>query len=202
MPAEVSGFILHLSTTTHNRSSGHDWVLEICQRISEEAKASAPFTVQALHKNIKFTGDASRDDFPNITIPDTFLRSYDIQKIHGKETWRYMVSMKYMVEINLFHELGQNKAGKGDAKTSATTGTVALYSEDWDEDMRSGVTPPREWDDSFAQQFLQQAAGETAPGERPDEKAPPLEHLLYWVKWIQTALDEMSVESNESSDGA
>ncbi|AEO65404.1 e0d32aa4-3942-40ed-89d1-57838db8bd8e [Thermothielavioides terrestris] len=172
----------------------HDWALEIRHRIADDVKNSAPFTVQELERNLRFKGDALRDDFPDVTISPQFLSRHDVTKVYSKETWRYMLSMRYVVEINLFREMGQQKS----AVAPGARGTVALYSEDWDEDMRAGALPPRQWNDSFSEQFLRQSDGETAPGELPGQAAQPMEHLLLWIKWIRSVLDE-SVDGKGSS---
>jgi hypothetical protein len=52
--------------------------------------------------------------------------------------------------------------------------------------MRGGVSLPRDWDDSFAKQFLEHDPDDEAPGGTTTEH---VDHLLAWVKWIREALD-------------
>jgi hypothetical protein len=145
----------------------------------------APFDLQQLQKNFSFTGEYLAEGFPNFKILDNFLRAYDIKNVHGKATLQYSLGMKYSLEINFFYDLGKKKT----LAVRPTTASVVLLSPDWDDEMISGVSVPRSWDDSFEQYFLKPHGNDKAPG---DETAEPLDYFLSWVAWIQKALDGAS----------
>jgi hypothetical protein len=146
-----------------------------------------------LHKVLKFQRAALGEDFPVITIPKYFLSAHEIKEIYGKRTWLYTLSGKYLLEINLFHEFGQKTPNQGDTvSTTATNGSVTLYSEDWDDDMRAGAAVPRQWDRCFAKQFFKPYEGDKAPGEDQNQTTQPLNHFLLWINWIRTVLNNAS----------
>ncbi|KAK3311196.1 uncharacterized protein B0T15DRAFT_66315 [Chaetomium strumarium] len=190
-----------LEITTACPEGAHDWVLEVRKENSEQdTEAAPPFTVDELHKVLKFQRAALGEDFPVITIPKYFLRTHEIEDIYGKRTWLYTLSTKYLLEISLIHEFGQKAPNQADTiSTTATTGSVTLYSEDWDDDMRAGAGVPRQWDASFAEQFFMPYDGDIAPGEDHNQTTQPLDHFLLWVKWIRTVLDDASDQHAEAS---
>ncbi|KAL2019461.1 hypothetical protein VTK56DRAFT_9577 [Thermocarpiscus australiensis] len=167
--------------------NSHDWAFEVRKVATEpDAKdnAAAPFTIKDLEGKLKFTGDALSGDFPNITVSNGFIRRHDIQKVHGKATWTYMLTLRYNLEISLFHMWEQNTS-----VPPATVAGLALYSSDWDDDMDAGNSQPRQWDSSFSEQFLRPYPGDEAPGEQLGQRGP-LDHFLSWVHWIQGVLDD------------
>ncbi|GAB1311360.1 hypothetical protein MFIFM68171_01570 [Madurella fahalii] len=166
--------------------SHHDWTLEIRKAANRLADgASAPFTIQELRGNLSFPGDALGGNFPNISIAPAFIRAHGIKTIHGKATWTYALSLRYNLEITLFHKWGDSTGSP-----PVTVAGLTLYSKDWDDDMASGSSQPREWDENFATQFLKPYGGdEEGPGRR-SEANDPLDHFLSWIHWIQMMLDD------------
>ncbi|KAH6854561.1 hypothetical protein B0I37DRAFT_336555 [Chaetomium sp. MPI-CAGE-AT-0009] len=166
--------------------STHDWGFEIRKRSAEQvAPPSAPFKVEALQKNVTFKGGSLGEGFPNIAINDYFLRKNHINHVHGKTTLRYTLGWKYTLDINLFHAWQSKKSGQNEG-AMVTTASVALFSDIWDDDMRAGVPTPREWEDTFAKQFLKNEPEDQAPGGTVTES---MDHLLGWVNWIRKTLD-------------
>ncbi|KAK3298919.1 uncharacterized protein B0H64DRAFT_430024 [Chaetomium fimeti] len=164
----------------------HDWGFEIRKKAAEQVTPpSAPFKVEALQKNVMFKGGSLGEGFPNISINDYFLQNNHINHVHGKTTLRYTLGWKYTLDINLFHAWQSKKPGQN-AGTMVTTASVALFSDIWDDDMRANVRTPREWENTFAKQFLKHEQEDQAPG---DTAAESMDHLLAWVDWIRKALD-------------
>jgi hypothetical protein len=167
-----------------DKCSSHDWAFDILKVVAAEvAESPAPFNARVLEKSLRFTGDALGGKFPSISITKHFIDNHDVQNIHGKATWTYLLSGRYNLEITLHHKWKQNTS-----VPPITTATVALYSTDWDDDMRPGVAPPRPWNDGFSSQFLKPYPGDAAPGV-PSNANDRLSHFLAWVQWIQKALD-------------
>ena len=99
------------------------------------------------------------------------------------------MNLQFSLEINIFHEWEADKAGYQMSPLPATTASVLLYGDAWDENMRSGAPTPRGWESSFVKQFLSQMDGEQVPGNPPHGVADHLDHFLAWVEWIQKALE-------------
>ncbi|KAK3903672.1 hypothetical protein C8A05DRAFT_14377 [Staphylotrichum tortipilum] len=178
--------------------SDHDWAFEIRKTAAEqETRPSAPFKVEDLEKYIAFTGASLRGGFPNISIRNYLLDHFAVRRIHGKVSLRYTLGMNYTLEINFYHEWQRNSPAQQASAPPSTTASVMLYGDDWDNDMRSGVSTPRQWDNSFAKQFLRQSEDDEVPGDQPGKLADQLDHLLAWVEWIQKGLD--GVDSKEKS---
>ncbi|KAK4240719.1 hypothetical protein C8A03DRAFT_13020 [Achaetomium macrosporum] len=192
-----------LEIATACPEGAHDWVLEIRKGLfDQDTEAVPPFTVQQLEKSLKFRRGALAEDFPEIAVTKHFLSNHDIENIYAKTTWSYTLSAKYLLEINLFHEFRQKTPNQNvTVSTAATTGSVALYSQEWDNDMRAGAAVPRQWEPCFAKQFLMPYDGDKAPGENHDQTSEPLDHFLLWVKWIRTVLDDASAQDAEPSGG-
>lgn len=170
------------------KSSSYDWTLEIRKTVSEDGtKPSPPFTVEALQRHIKFTGESLDQGFPNIHMADHFLRQHDLKNIHGKTSLKYTLGFKYVLEVNLFHSWVAKQPGKGAAApATTTTAAVLLYSDDWEYQMRADASGARNWKDNFAEQFLEYMPDDPAPGgDVPDSTA----HFLQWVDFIRKALD-------------
>lgn len=150
-------------------------------------KASAPFSVKDLERNLSFLGDTLGGNFPNISIAPAFIRAHGIKNYHGKATWTYTLSLRYSLEISLFHKWSDNTAGP-----PVTVAGLTLYSNDWDDDMAPRSSQPREWDESFATQFLKPYEGDEAGPEELGQTNDPLDHFLSWIHWIQEILDDGS----------
>ncbi len=124
-----------------------------------------------------------------------------MQNIYGKECLRYTLGMHYTLEINFYHEWQRNKPTQEPLAAPSTTASVMIYGDDWDNDMRSDVSTPREWDEAFAKQFLQQSDDDEVPGETPGRLADQLGHFLAWVEWIQKGLDGADSEKKSKMAG-
>lgn len=184
---------LCLQPATDNCESPYDWELEIRKLATEpEAVASPPFSVRDLGKHIQFARDPRGGGFPRINISNDLIRRHEIQKVYGKETWTYMLSMRYNLEITLYHAWNKN------GSAPVVTASVALYSSEWDDDMLSGASVPRQWDASFSKQFLQPYESDEAPGN--NNTGDGLDHFLSWVHWIQKALGKSSEHASGASD--
>jgi hypothetical protein len=117
---------------------------------------------------------------------------HDIGNVHGKATLVWSVGVDHTLEINFFYDLSQEMA----LAARPTTASVALLGKDWDYDMASGASVPRQWDDSFEKQFLKPGVNDKAPG---DETAEPLDWFLSWVNWIQKILDVASDNGDKTA---
>ncbi|KAK4127140.1 hypothetical protein N657DRAFT_566989 [Parathielavia appendiculata] len=174
--------------------SGHDWSVEIHKTAADQAtKASPPFGVHQLQKNLSFTGERIGEGFPYFKIPDSFLRVHNIQKLHGKVTLRYGLGFKYTLDITLFYDLEKQKS----LPDRATTATVMLHSPDWDYEMSSDASIPRPCKESFEEHFLKPSENDEAPG---GQAAGPVDHFLLWVDWIHKGLDGASRGNEQTAD--
>ncbi|AEO54390.1 hypothetical protein MYCTH_2107129 [Thermothelomyces thermophilus ATCC 42464] len=167
--------------------SFYDWGFKIRKDAAEQdARPSAPFKVEELQQSVKFTGESLQEGFPNMDISEPFLKHNEIQAVYGTTILRYNLSMHYSLDIKFVHQWRPKTPGQKTLPTMATTATVLLYGDDWDFQLRAGVPVPRDWNDSFVAQFLQQSPDDQGPRGMTGE---PMNHLLGWVEWIQKALD-------------
>ena len=138
-----------------------------------------------------FSGTTLGGDFPDFSIMRDFKHAHKIQTIYGRTTWTYSLGSWYSLELTLMHTWKQDTPAP-----PVTTGSVSLYGFDWDDDMRSGVMPPREWAEEFSAQFFQRKLTYPAPGDVSDDR---LRHFLAWVHWIQQALDKAPKDAGNSA---
>lgn len=185
MPRKVSSTrICELAIGIDTENSHHDWVLEV-RKVANRSddSASVPFTARDLERQLSFPGDSLGGDFPNISIVPAFIRKHQISKVYGKATWSYTLSLRYSLEISVFHEWDGNTQ-----VPPTSVARVTLYSYDWDDDM--AVAQPRGWDESFATQFLKPYAGDEKGPAEPGWTGDSLDHFLSWIHWIQKILDD------------
>lgn len=152
--------------------------------MDQKTRALAPFNVHELQRDVTITAKAPGGGFPTINFKNNFVNRNHIEKYDGKTTLKYMLGGRFTLVIVVFQELWRR-----DRPVSQNiTATVTLHSDDWEYDMRPDASVPREWHNSFAEQFLKQSPGDEAPGAAPD-KTEAMGHFLSWVDWIQKALD-------------
>lgn len=159
-----------------------------------ETKAVLPFDAKGVSKFSRFTGKTLEGDFPVVFVMKSFAEANHISEIYGRATWTYQLSIKYALEITIFHVWGT------DTSVDPTTlATISMYSKDWDDDMAVPRELPRSWDTSFAAQFLQPYDKEGVPEPLSGEEHD-LNNFLSWVHWIQKTLDALHPEETRPEE--
>jgi len=159
-----------------------------------ETKAVLPFDAKAVSKFSRFTDKTLEGDFPVVSVMRSFAEANHISEIYGRATWTYQLSIKYALEISIFHIWGADTS-----EDPTTLATISLYSKDWDDDMAVPRELPRSWDTSFAAQFLKPYYEEEAPEPLSGEEHE-LNNFLSWVHWIQKMLDALNPEEAPSEE--
>ncbi|KAK4170168.1 hypothetical protein QBC43DRAFT_305506 [Cladorrhinum sp. PSN259] len=168
--------------------SPYDWEIEITREIKRaEAQPVLPFTSQTLGKFTQFTGETLQGEFPKVRLLDSFIKEYEVSDIYGKATWTYPLSMQYELEISIFHLWGTDTSKQAD-----TVATISLNCRDWDDNMTVPRRLPREWNRSFATQFLSPYDPDEIP-EPSSRGDHPLSHFLAWVHWVNKTLNGMQL---------
>ncbi|KAK0718767.1 hypothetical protein B0T21DRAFT_414805 [Apiosordaria backusii] len=167
-----------------------DWELEITQEVSRmEARPVLPLTQDDLDRLTRFGQGTHAGGFPKIQVSPEFIRRKKVSNIVGRINWKFMLSIKYNLEITMYHSFGTDTS-----KPPATTAVVSMYSPDWDDELGLPMTLPREWDKSFATQLLTSKYTTEVPNpeEQDGSESHPLDQFLSWVSWVQEMFDKLS----------
>lgn len=170
-------------------------MIELQSFVNEtELKALIPFTPDALEDIVKFTGEMWPDGFPKFHALPYPTRRYEIEWIFRKVSWSYPVNAHYHVEVNQVY----NVWGSSTAAAPPTLGAgITLYSTNWDGKMEAAnlALGPREWS-SFDAEFLEVDPRFSRPVATWTQRdlPGPWDDFLYWVDFVQKALEETAAD--------
>jgi hypothetical protein len=137
-----------------------------------------------LQKSLNFKPKTDDFDFPNLSMSRDFMKKHDVQKVYGKVTRQFQLSMRYCLEVSLTHVREQ---GPANSMVPIVTGGEVILSDnvEWDRSMAETSQVPRAWKGSFAEEFLDDY--EDAPEATGTDG---VSKLLAWIRWIQRILDK------------
>ena len=106
-----------------------------------------------LQKSLNFKPKTDDFDFPNLSMSRDFMKKHDVQKVYGKVTRQFQLSMRYCLEVSLTHVREQ---GPANSMVPIVTGGEVILSDnvEWDRSMAETSQVPRAWKGSFAEEFL------------------------------------------------